>query len=70
LQQAVQELQIGGTGESLENWQDNQAADRSHRILQREGWPDYVFAFHDADEIGPNMMVRIAKHTGLRPEDL
>jgi predicted RNA binding protein YcfA (HicA-like mRNA interferase family) len=25
----------------------------SHRVLARTGWPDYVFAFHDQDEIGP-----------------
>jgi len=42
----------------------------SHRTLAREGRPDYVFAFHDSDEIGPRMLVRIAKHTGLKPEDL
>jgi predicted RNA binding protein YcfA (HicA-like mRNA interferase family) len=42
----------------------------SHRTLSRPGWPDYVFAFHDGDEIGPRMMARIAKHTGLRPDDL
>jgi predicted RNA binding protein YcfA (HicA-like mRNA interferase family) len=41
----------------------------SHRALAREGWNDYVFAFHDGEEIGPHMP-RIAKHTGLRPEDL
>jgi predicted RNA binding protein YcfA (HicA-like mRNA interferase family) len=42
----------------------------SHRTLTRVGWPDYVFAFHDGDEIGPRMLARMAKHTGLRPEDL
>ena len=42
----------------------------SHRTLQRQGWLDYVFAFHDAEEIGPRMLARIAKNTGLRPEDL
>jgi len=42
----------------------------SHRTLTREGWPDFVFAFHDGEEIGPKMLARIAKHTGLRPEDL
>jgi predicted RNA binding protein YcfA (HicA-like mRNA interferase family) len=42
----------------------------SHRLLTREGWPDYGFAFHDRDEIGPRMLARIAKGTGLRPEDL
>jgi predicted RNA binding protein YcfA (HicA-like mRNA interferase family) len=42
----------------------------SHRILAREGWQDFVFAFHDGEEIGPRMLARIAKHTGLTPEDL
>lgn len=42
----------------------------SHRTLQRSGWPDYVFAFHDEDEIGPRMLARVAKHTGLTPDDL
>jgi predicted RNA binding protein YcfA (HicA-like mRNA interferase family) len=42
----------------------------SHKTLTRDGWPDYTFAFHDGDEIGPNMLVRIAKHTGLSPTDL
>jgi hypothetical protein len=31
---------------------------------------DFVFAFHDGDEVGPRMLARIAKHTGLKPEDL
>jgi predicted RNA binding protein YcfA (HicA-like mRNA interferase family) len=42
----------------------------SHRVLMREGWPDYVFAFHDDEEIGPRMLSRIARGTGLRPDDL
>ena len=42
----------------------------SHRILARQGWPDVVFASHDNDEIGPRMLARLAKHTGLRPQDL
>ena len=42
----------------------------SHRTLAREGWPDFVIAFHDGEELGPRMMVRVAKHTGLKPEDL
>lgn len=42
----------------------------SHRVLSRPGWPDAVFAFHDREEIGPRMLSRLAKHTGLRPEDL
>jgi predicted RNA binding protein YcfA (HicA-like mRNA interferase family) len=42
----------------------------SHRTLAREGSADVVFAFHDDEEIGPRMLARLAKHTGLRPEDL
>jgi predicted RNA binding protein YcfA (HicA-like mRNA interferase family) len=42
----------------------------SHKTLGRDGWSDVVFAFHDGDEIGPRMLARLAKHTGLRPEDL
>jgi len=42
----------------------------SHRILTRLDWPDYVFAFHDGEEIGPRMLARIGKRTGLRPDDL
>ena len=42
----------------------------SHRTLSREGWPDYVFAFHDSEEIGPVMLTRIAKHTGLQVHEL
>ena len=42
----------------------------SHRTLSRPGWPDYVFAFHDGEEVGPRMLARVAKHTGLTPRDL
>jgi predicted RNA binding protein YcfA (HicA-like mRNA interferase family) len=42
----------------------------SHRVLAREGWADFVFAFHDREEIGPRMLARIAKQTGLTPDDL
>jgi predicted RNA binding protein YcfA (HicA-like mRNA interferase family) len=42
----------------------------SHRTLTRPGWPDFVFAFHDNEELGPRMLARIAKQTGLGPEDL
>ena len=42
----------------------------SHKTLERPGWSDYVFAFHDGVEIGRRMLARIGKHTGLKPEDL
>ena len=40
------------------------------KILNRTDWPDVVFAFHDRDEIGPRMLARLSKVTGLKPEDL
>ena len=39
---------------------------RASRVLAA----DYVFAFHDNEEIGPRMLARIAKQTGLKREDL
>ena len=42
----------------------------SHKTLQRAGFPDFVFAFHDGEEIGPRMLSQIAKNTGLQPSDL
>ena len=33
----------------------------SHRTLEHDDYPDYVFAFHDGEEIGPRMLARIAK---------
>src|SRR4030042_5764457 len=41
------------------HWLDSQTASgTSHRVLTRDGWPDYVFAFHDHEEIGPKMLAR------------
>jgi predicted RNA binding protein YcfA (HicA-like mRNA interferase family) len=42
----------------------------SHRTLAKDGYPDFVFAFHDDEELGPAMLARIAKRTGLASEDL
>jgi predicted RNA binding protein YcfA (HicA-like mRNA interferase family) len=51
-------------------WQLKRPARGSHHILARHGWPDFVFAFHDREEVGPAMLSRISKKTGLKPEDL
>jgi predicted RNA binding protein YcfA (HicA-like mRNA interferase family) len=51
-------------------WQIKRHSGGSHRVLARDGWPDFVVAFHDGEEIGPRMLARIARRTGLRPEDL
>lgn len=51
-------------------WSVKRHVQGSHRVLSRPGWPNYTFGFHDRQEIGPRMLSRIAKRTGLRPEDL
>ncbi len=51
-------------------WSIKRQAGTSHRILERPNWADFVFAFHDSEEIGPRMLARIGKRTGLRPDDL
>ena len=51
-------------------WSIKRETGGSHRVLQRNGWPDFVFAFHSSDEVGPRMLARIAKRTGLTPSDL
>ena len=51
-------------------WSIKREAGGSHRVLSRTGWPDYVFSFHEGEEIGPRMLSRIAKNTGLKPNDL
>ena len=51
-------------------WSVRRESGGSHKVLCRPGWADVVFAFHDRDELGPRMLARIARQTGLRPEDL
>jgi len=42
----------------------------SHRRMQRAGWPNFTFFFHDGEEVGPAALAKIAKDSGLKPEDL
>jgi len=51
-------------------WSLKRQTGGSHQVLSQPGNPDFVFAFHDNDEIGPRMLARIAKRTGLKPGDL
>jgi len=41
-------------------WTIKRQQDTSHRVLSRPGWPDFVFSFHDREEIGPKMMAQVA----------
>ena len=51
-------------------WTIKRQAGTSNKVLSRPGYPDFKFAFHDKEEIGPKMLSRISKHTGIQPEDL
>ncbi len=51
-------------------WRIKREVSGSHKTLERAGWADYRWAFHDRVEIGPAMLKKIAKKTGLTPEDL
>jgi predicted RNA binding protein YcfA (HicA-like mRNA interferase family) len=42
----------------------------SHLQLTHPTRGEFTWAFHDSEETGPKMLARIAKHTGLKPEDL
>ncbi|MGJ0454862.1 MAG: type II toxin-antitoxin system HicA family toxin [Methylocystis sp.] len=50
-------------------WTEKRSAG-SHRTHAKSGFPDFIFAFHDGEEIRPRMLARIAKRTGLAREDL
>jgi predicted RNA binding protein YcfA (HicA-like mRNA interferase family) len=49
---------------------DDKASGGLTKVLEKDGHLDFVFAFHDREEIGPRMIARIAKHTGLQRKDL
>lgn len=42
----------------------------SHIVLKKPHHAHYVWAFRDNEEIGPRMLARIAKKTGLKREDI
>lgn len=51
-------------------WSVKREAKGSHKVMQREGFSNFIWAFHDRDEIGPKMLARISKRTGLQAGDL
>jgi hypothetical protein len=55
---------------SLANWLVGETPNRIASCPASARFADYVFAFHDGDEIGPKMLARIARQTGLTPDDL
>lgn len=51
-------------------WKPRTEKRESHVQLQRDGFPNYTGAWHDGEELGPVALKKIAKYTGLKPEDL
>ena len=51
-------------------WSIKRESGGSHKGLSRPDWPDLVWTVHANDEIGPAMLARIARRTGLMPDDL
>jgi predicted RNA binding protein YcfA (HicA-like mRNA interferase family) len=54
-------------------WRDKPRTSKggSHKQLVNPAFTyEFTWAFHDGEEIGPRMLARIAKQTGLKPEDL
>ncbi|MBA3913208.1 MAG: type II toxin-antitoxin system HicA family toxin [Acidobacteriales bacterium] len=51
-------------------WREASRKPGSHVRLERPNFPDYTWAFHEGEELGPRILARIAKHTGLTPQDL
>jgi predicted RNA binding protein YcfA (HicA-like mRNA interferase family) len=51
-------------------WRIKRQRGTSHRILERPGWADVLFGYHDRTTLGPTALKVLAKKTGLRREDL
>ncbi len=51
-------------------WHLKRQGKGSHRILAPEVCLDFIFAVKEGRAIGPRMLSRISKHTGLKPEDV
>ena len=45
-------------------------SDLYHKKIESDPIFPCVFAFHEGEGIGPRMLARISKHTGLQPGDL
>jgi hypothetical protein len=66
---ATKAARVGPTG-AFPDRLDFEASARVTPPPGATGLPDYTFAFHDDQEIGPSMLAKIAKYTGLTPNDL
>lgn len=51
-------------------WQPKTEKKGSHVQLQKPGFPEFTWGFHDSVELGAVMLEKIAKRTGLKPSDI
>ncbi|MEJ2006901.1 MAG: type II toxin-antitoxin system HicA family toxin [Acidobacteriota bacterium] len=51
-------------------WKPKPGKGSSHVQMTHPNRPEFTWAFHDSEELGPVMLKKVAKHTGLKPEDL
>jgi predicted RNA binding protein YcfA (HicA-like mRNA interferase family) len=51
-------------------WRIKRQGGTSHRILERPGWSDILFAYHDRVTLGPTAVKVLARKSGLTPQDL
>ena len=51
-------------------WIEDRQPGTSHKTLKHPTRGSYTWAFPGGEELGPRMLARIAKRTGLTPEDL
>jgi len=63
---AVNESQARAGRTAQLDWIVKRRKSASHRILAQDGWPDYVFAFHDGETIGPRIWLALRNEPGSR----
>ena len=51
-------------------WTIKRQGGTSHRILERPGYPDFLFAYRERVTLGPAAMKVLGKKTGLTSKDL
>ena len=49
-------------------WKEKSRKGSSHVQLLHPDRGEFAWAFHDGEELGPKILARIAKHTGLTPD--
>ena len=67
-------LAFGEGASCFRRTEADRVAPRPHGGLpqdhEKNGWADYPFSFHDSEELGPAILAKVSKKTGLQPKDL